>query len=363
MRRSGGVVEAKEDSHLCAAAGANYTYPMMNRSSRDMNTVPTGLEPQLGSAMLPDLSGYEPLLGGVRRAGADMSRVLAIVNALDPTERAHLLRVVERLGQTELYARELAQVVPVRARVKVGNWRGSFTPGQRQRAMQTLAEIGSYESIVPLLEALADDIYDIRKTAEDSLTRICAQLDPALSQTRVVYQAFVEALRMQPLSARKVVARILAAAPPDLVLGPLLTEGITSGDWWSRREAAWVLGALGDRRATLRLLDLLDDPSPAVGASAAWSLGQLDAPIAVEPLIDVLDGGDEIVRAAVVEALGSLAGRISPLDERLDLALDTLIVMLQDGDLAVRHAALDALAELQENPSARRALKALMNSR
>jgi HEAT repeat protein len=336
---------------------------MMNRSSHDTNTLPTGLEPQLGSAMYPDLSGYEPLLGGVRRAEADMSRVLAIVDAVDPTERAHLLQVVGRLGQTELYARELAQVVPARARVKVGNWRGSFTPGQRQRAMQTLADIGSYESIVPLLEALADDIYEIRKAAEDSLTRICGRLDPAVAQTRVVYQAFVEALRMQPLSARKVVARILAAAPPDLVLGPLLNEGTTSADWWARREAAWVLGALGDRRATLRLIDLLDDSSPAVGASAAWALGQLDAPIAVEPLIDVLDGGDEIVRAAAVEALGALAGRMSLLDDRLDLALDTLIAMLLDGDLAVRHAALDALADLQENPSARRVLKALMDSR
>jgi len=227
--------------------------------------------------------------------------------------------------------------------------------------MSMLAEIGSYESIVPLLEALADDIYEIRKGAEDALTQICGRLDPDEAQTRVVYQAFVEALGMQPLSARKVVARILAAAPPDLVLGPLLTDGITADDWWARREAAWVLGALGDRRATLRLIDLLADPSPAVCASAAWALGQLDAPIAVQPLVDVLDGGDEIVRAASVEALGGLATRLSLLDKRLDLALETLIAMMQDHDLAVRQSALDALVDLQDNPAARQALKAVIN--
>jgi hypothetical protein len=229
--------------------------------------------------------------------------------------------------------------------------------------MAILAGIGSYESIVPLLESLGDDIYEVRKAAEDSLTRVCARLDPAAARTRVVYQAFVEALRMQPLSARKVVARILAAAPSDLVLAPLLTDGITASDWWARREAAWVLGALGDRRATRRLIGLLDDPSPAVGASAAWALGQLDAPVAIQPLIDVLDGGDEIVRAAAVEALGGLAGQLSAFDERLDLAVETLIAMLQDHDLAVRQAALDALVGLQENAVVRQALKAVMASR
>lgn len=335
----------------------------MRHTVYESDGIYSGREPQLGQGDLPDLSGYEPLLGGVRRAGADMTRVLAIVDAVDDADRDHLLRVVDRLGQTDLYARELAQVVPVRARVKVGNWRGSFTPGQRMRAMQALAGIGSYESVVPLLEALADDIYEVRKTAEEALVSVCGRLDPEKEQTRIVYHALVDALSMQPLSARKVVARILAAAPPDLVLGPLLNEGLTSGDWWARREAAWVLGALGDRRATLRLIGMLDDPSPAVCASAAWALGQLDAPIAVEPLIDLLDSGDEIMRAAAVEALGELAGRLSPLDEWLEVALDALIAALQDTDIAVRHAALEALSDLQANPTARRALRAFIEKR
>ena len=321
----------------------------------------SGSEPQLGGNNVLPLTGYEPLLGGIRRAGADMSRVLALVNAEQIAERERILRMVRRLGQIDVYAQELAQVVPRRARIKTGNWRGSFTPGQRIRAMETLQQIGSYESLVPLLDVLSDDTYAVRRAAEKSLTAICTRLDPSLRQTRIAFKALVESLRELPLIARKVVARILADAPPDLVLGPLLSDGLDAPEWYARREAAWTLGKLGDQRATHRLIDTLADPSSAVRSSTAWALGHLQAPIAIQPLMTLLDDQDEVVRAAAIEALGTLASRLSRLDPDLTATLDRIIGMLHDSDMAVRHAALEALVDLQHRPEARQALNRFVN--
>jgi hypothetical protein len=320
---------------------------------------PSGHEPSLGGgAGVPDLTGYEPLLGGIRRAGADMQRVEALLTA-SAEERGRILTYVERLGQTDLYAQELAQVVPARARRKVGSWRGSFTPGERQQAMNVLREIGRYESIVPLLDALQDDIYEVRKAAEGALIAVCGRLPADDRRTALAYRALTDALAIRLLSARKVVARVLADAPPDLVLGPLLNNALRSPDWWVRREAAWVLGMLGDRRATRRLIEALDDTSTAVRASAAWGLGRIDAPIAVEPLAAALDDPDEVVRAAAVEALGEQAARLSPLDGDLEPALARLVDSLEDPDISVRLAAVETLARLAAHPEARRTLRAL----
>lgn len=318
----------------------------------------SGLEPQLGGADASLLTGLEPLLGGSRRAPADLRRVQAVINAAAPAERQRVLDEVTRLGQARLYAGELAQVVPARARQKTGNWRGTFTPSQRINAILALAVIGSYESIAPLVEALCDAVYEVRTAAAAALRAICARLQPADRRTRIVYRALVDALRLLPLDARKVVARILAATPPDLVLGALLREGLGADEWWARREAAWVLGMLGDLRATRGLIDALDDPSTAVRASAAWALGQLDAPPALAPLLAASRDPDEVVRAAVIEALGAHAVRRSPLDADHHAALERIIESLRDYDPGVRRAALDALAAIN-SPQTRQLIASL----
>jgi hypothetical protein len=336
-----------------------YTQRMTRSTPFSQTGGPSGHEPSLGGgAGAPDLTGYEPLLGGIRRAGADMQRVEALLTA-PADERRRILTYVRRLGQTDLYAQELAQVVPARARRRVGSWRGSFTPGERQQAMAALREIGSYESIVPLLDALQDDIYEVRKAAEGALTAICGRLPADDRRTGLAYRALTDALAVRLLSARKVVARVLADAPPDLVLGPLLNNALRSPDWWVRREAAWVLGMLGDRRATRRLVEALGDPSTAVRASAAWGLGRIDAPVAVEPLADALDDPDEVVRGAAVEALGEQAARLSPLDGDLEAALARLVDSLEDPDISVRQTAVETLARLAALPEARRILRIL----
>lgn len=325
------------------------------------------LDPQLGGERrtAPDVfqgSGMEPLLGGRRRVGPDMTRIQALIDAPGEDERRRLLDHVMRLGQSRLYAEELMQVIPERARQKRGNWRGTFTPTQRVAALNALAIIGNGESVPVLLGVLGDSNYDVRRAAETALRAVVRRLDPTDSRTEAVFEKMIQALRLFSVRARKVIAHVLADAPADLVLGPLLWQGLASEEWWARRESAWVLGMLEDKRATRRLIALLDDPSGAVRASAAWALGRLDAPITLQPLAGAAADDDEVVRAAAVEALGAHAARLSPEDENYQSVLGALVNGLVDHDWSVRTAAMDALFEL-DTPEARLALQSFLNQR
>jgi len=302
------------------------------------------IEPPLAG---DSLSGLEPLLGGSRRTGISLAHIQALINAPDEAERLRLLEAVIRAGQASLVAAELAQTIPERARQKVGNWRGTFTPTQRIAALDALSVIGGTECLPVVLGTLGDSEYRVREAAARALRGISARLDPADPRTRAAFSQMVEALRSLPVKGRKVVAHILAAAPADLVLGPLLQVGLTAEEWWARRETAWVLGTLADRRATRRLIAaLLADPSAAVRAAAAWALGRLAVSLALDPLGEATRDSDEVVRAAAVEALGAHAARLSPQDGNYRPTIQRLIEALTDHDWSVRHAALDALLGL-----------------
>lgn len=322
----------------------------------------TGQEPSLGGDG-PRLSGLEPLLGGARRAEADLSRIETILNAGSTGERSEIIDYIIRMGQGGVYVRELIQVIPPHARHKIGNWQGTFTVGQRCAAIDALGALGGAESIPILLEPLADSTYRVRQASERALMAISSRLDPADSLMRAAITALVEGLSSFSLGARQVVARILAAMPADLVLGPLLFGALSTEGWWARREAAWVLGTLGDRRATVRLIATLKDESAAVRASAAWALGRLDAPVAITPLSEALTDEDEIVRAAVVEALGAHVTRLPDTDDAFKPTLARLVNMLEtEVDPSVRTAVLEALAAINA-PEAKIALHEVLNGK
>lgn len=322
----------------------------------------TGQEPSLGGDGT-HLSGLEPLLGGERRAEADLSRIESILNAGSAGEHAEIIDYIIRMGQEGVYVRELIQVIPPHARHKIGNWRGTFTVGQRCAAIDALRALGGAESIPILLEVLADSTYRVRQASEKALVAVTARLDLVDPLSRPAIKALVGGLRSFSLWARQVVARILAGMPADQVLGPLLFDALSTEEWWARREAAWVLGCLRDRRATVRLIATLKDESAAVRASAAWALGRLDAPVAIAPLLEALSDVDEIVRAAVVEALGAHVTRLPDTDDAFKPTLTRLVAMLEtEVDPSVRTAVLEALAAI-DAPEARIALHEVLNGK
>lgn len=309
------------------------------------------------------MSGMEPLLGGARRAEADLSRIEALLNTPSARERAEIIDYVSRMGQTGVYVRELIQVIPLHARHKIGNWRGTFTLGQRCAAIDALAVLGGAESIPILVDVLADSTYQVRQAAERALISITSRFDTADPQTRPAIAALSAGLRSFSLGARKVVARILSEMPADLVLGQLLFDSLSAEEWWARREATWVLGRLGDRRATMRLIAILQDTEEVVRASAAWALGRLNAPVAIQPLAKLLEDRDEAVRAAAVEALGAQLARLPNTDDQFRPTLDRLVnVLATDHDPSVRTAVIDALAAI-DAPEAKIALHEVLNGR
>lgn len=116
-----------------------------------------------------------------------------------------------------------------------------------------------------------------------------------------------------------------------------LIELLDEAPMKTRWEIANALGNIGDPHAldTLRTL-LLDDESAHVRRKAAEAMGQLDDPLVTDPLVQALDDADASVRASVVDVLASVGG-VAVIDILIDRGLS-------DEDYGVRWQAANALA-------------------
>ena len=128
---------------------------------------------------------------------------------------------------------------------------------------------------------------------------------------------------------------------------PPLLRTLKSPSWIARRNAAWALGALDDRRAGSPLIELLADSEPGVREQAAWALGALDEPAAVTALVTALKDQNPRVRSQAAWALGAI-------DDRR--AVDSLVQALTDTEGGVRSQSAWALGAIGDS----RALNALL---
>jgi HEAT repeat protein len=126
-----------------------------------------------------------------------------------------------------------------------------------------------------------------------------------------------------------------------------LTRALAGPAWIGRKNAAWALGALGNRSAVPLLSRSLHDTEPPVRARSAWALGALDGADAVPALIEALKDTDAGVREQVAWALGAIG------DHR---AVDGLVHALTDSAAGVRKQAAWALGAIGDQ----RAVSGLM---
>jgi HEAT repeat protein len=119
-----------------------------------------------------------------------------------------------------------------------------------------------------------------------------------------------------------------------------LTKVLVSPAWIARRNAAWALGALGNRGAVPLLERTLRDTEAPVRRRGAWALGALDSSEAVPALVEALKDSDAGVREQVAWALGAIHDR---------RAVDGLIGALSDAVARVRRQAAWALGALGDN--------------
>jgi HEAT repeat protein len=112
---------------------------------------------------------------------------------------------------------------------------------------------------------------------------------------------------------------------------------LTHDVWIARRNAAWTLGALEDRRAVSALIEALTDREAGVREQAAWALGALDDSAAVDALVRALQDADARVRHQAAWALGAI-------DDAT--AVDALVGALTDAAANVRSQAAWALGAI-----------------
>lgn len=210
-------------------------------------------------------------------------------------------------------------------------------PKQRPLAVQALAQIGTSDTVEPLLEVVSDPDPTIRQTALDALGRtgdnrigpvlIAALEDPVAS----VRQLAVQALGRRP-----------SLAGPDLV-GHLQLR-LQDEDVAVRRTTLTSLGHVGTPAAISLLGQVVQHPHtpPSLQTRAIEVLGWLNRPESHAPLAAALTQPEATLRQAAVTALGKLTAAAAP-------ATTTLLVHLfqtPETDPRVQQAAALALAQL-----------------
>jgi HEAT repeat protein len=132
-----------------------------------------------------------------------------------------------------------------------------------------------------------------------------------------------------------------------------LAKALNGTAWIARTNAAWALGALGNRRAVPLLSRSLGDTEPNVRKRSAWALGALDASEAVPALVEALKDSDAGVREQAAWALGAINDR---------RAVDGLIAALGDAVASVRKQAAWALGAISDSRAVQALMKALKDS-
>jgi HEAT repeat protein len=169
----------------------------------------------------------------------------------------------------------------------------------RMRAVEQLAAMSPVEGLGPLPAAMADDDWQVRRSAVSALA---GRKDPAL------VEALVSALREghRNFSVLSSALQLLSATGVDL---------------------------------TSSLIDLLKHPDADLRIQAALALGTQPHPEAIDALLTALDDEDVNVRFHAIEALGSL----SP-----PAAVERLAAIAESHDFFLAFPALDALARIRD---------------
>jgi HEAT repeat protein len=208
----------------------------------------------------------------------------------------------------------------------------------RLGAARTLASDESLEPSRPLLDALKDESWRVRRVAVEGLSRRAAPdaIAALLASVRENHHH---------LGLLNSALQVLAMSEVD-TLSPLV-EFLRDEDADLRMQAALALGEQRDARATPALLDALEDADPNVRYHAIEALGKLRAVEAVDALAGIAETRDFFLAFPALDALARIndarvASRIVPLleDELLREAAADVLGHLGDEETVAPLAAL-----------------------
>lgn len=212
----------------------------------------------------------------------------------------------------------------------------SADPAMRTKAACELRELGSQAApLVPRLTALLDD---------------GSPVDPAVCGERTWRHGRFGGAQDSTTPGEQAAAALVAVGTPAF---EPLTKALASTGWIARKNAAWALGALGNRTAVPLLSRTLRDTEPAVRNRSAWALGALDGSEAVPALVEALKDSDAGVREQVAWALGAIGDR---------RGVDGLIGALADSVAGVRKQAAWALGAIGDSKAVSALTKCLKDA-
>jgi HEAT repeat protein len=173
----------------------------------------------------------------------------------------------------------------------------SLEPEVRLQAAHQLAGDEPVQGIDPLLIAIGDDDWRVRRTVVKALSD---------RTTADVIAGVLQALREDHhnFSVLSSAIEILAAGDLD-VLTPLV-DLLRYPDPDLRLQAALVLGERGDARAVPALVEALQDPDENLRFHAIEALGKLKAAAAVEPLTAIAESGEFFLAFPALDALSQI---------------------------------------------------------
>lgn len=225
---------------------------------------------------------------------------------------------------------------------------------RRYRAVLRLPLAGP-EGLEPLLAALSDDSWRVRKAAVE---RLVSEVPAAEVIPRLVFALSDDESASRRSAALEALVRLGEGALPAL------REAAGGPDPELRKFAVDALAAIGSPLGTDSALSALDDPDPNVRLSAIEALGRLGGAVAVRALVGVLRQGAPEARGAALDALWRSSAPVpfallaGPLGERRSRraavralghcpereALQQIVGAMLDRARGVRSAALAAWA-------------------
>ena len=197
-----------------------------------------------------------------------------------------------------------------------------------------LKEVGDFQAVVPLIEALKDPASVVRSHSVTALGKIGGpQALPA-----VVAALKTEAVR-SALDIGVCYRAIEALHRLGKTAAECLIPALKHPDKAIRRKAATLLGKTGEAGAVDLLIGALKDKQPRVRSRAAHALGRIGNPAAAEPLTVALKDTAPNVRINALHALGKFG----------ESTAASIILALADPVASVRRHAIAALVKTGSN--------------
>jgi HEAT repeat protein len=206
-------------------------------------------------------------------------------------------------------------------------------PAARLRAIAALESHPPVDGAGPLPEAMADEDWQVRRSAVRALA---SRRDPS------IVEALVTALRDQHRNFSVLSSALQLLTMTGIDLTAALIDLLHHGDADLRIQAALALGAQPRRDGVAALIEALDDPDANVRFHAIEALGKLAPASAVERLATIAESNDFFLAFPALDALArindpSVATRIIPLlqDDLVGDQVAEVLGQIGDEDVVV----------------------------